>query len=346
MSSASPKSFEHVLLDKISLDDEKWEFEIPRLPTAESANKLNLIKMVSLSTKDSRHRLELRYGRVDTNRAIQDVSLDKYLVVSLAEFRSIKNPNSSSTVEGDTTKVIQPTTYRECSEYAVKFLRAGISIQGVHYNFYGHSNSQLKSRTCYFLAASKEQISKKIEGLGDFTKMKTVAKKAKRIGLLFSAARAAMKVDPKKVEDIPDIEVGDYAFTDGCGLIAPELAKELSRRTRIVFRNMRYTPSVFQLRYRGYKGVVTLDPSMAKGRTWLKMRKSMKKFSGGDDLSFSVVEYSKVRFDILQLLFLFCVTYYKGMHGFYPPTNSPFAVAICIWASKRRGDCASRRLGN
>lgn len=305
LASASPKSFEHILLDSISLDNEKWEFDVPRLPTAESANKLNLIKMVSLSTKDSRHRLDLRYGPVDMNRAIQDVSLDKYLVVSLAEFRSIKTPNSPSTIEGDTSKVIQPTTFRECSEYAVKFLRAGITIQRVHYNFYGHSNSQLKSRTCYFLAAPKEQISKKIEGLGDFTKMKTVAKKAKRIGLLFSVARAAMKVDPKKVEDIPDIEVGDYAFTDGCGLIAPALAKELSRRTRIVFRNMRYTPSVFQLRYRGYKGVVTLDPTMAKGGTWLKMRKSMKKFSGGDDLSFSVVEYSKVCFDILQLLFPF-----------------------------------------
>ncbi|GFP53388.1 probable RNA-dependent RNA polymerase 1 [Trichoderma asperellum] len=166
--------------------------------------------MVSLSTKDSRHRLELRYGPVDMNRAIQDASLDKYLVISLAEFRSIKSANSPPTIEGNASQVIQPTTYKECSEYAVKFLRAGISIQGVHYNFYGHSNSQLKSRTCYFLAAPKEQISQKIEGLGDFTKMKTVAKKAKRIGLLFSVARAAMKVDPKKVEDIPDIE--PYVF--------------------------------------------------------------------------------------------------------------------------------------
>ncbi|KAL6698127.1 RNA dependent RNA polymerase domain-containing protein [Trichoderma pleuroticola] len=125
--------------------------------------------------------------------------------------------------------------------------------------------------------------------------MKTVAKKAKRIGLLFSVARAAMQVDPKKVEDIPDIEVGDFIFTDGCGLIAPGLASQLSRRIKISFRNMRYTPSVFQIRYRGYKGVVTLDPTMPKGGPWLKMRKSMKKFSGGDDLSFSVVEYSKVK---------------------------------------------------
>lgn len=300
--SSNPKSFEHVLLDRISLDDEKWEFHVPRLPTAESTNKLKLIKMVSLSTKNSQHRLELRYGPVDMNRAIQDVPLDRYLAVSLAEFRSLKGASPSSSTEGAADRVIQPTTYRECSEYAVKILRTGISIQGVHYNFYGHSNSQLKSRTCYLCAASKEQIGQKIEALGDFTKMKTVAKKAKRIGLLFSVARAAMQVDPKKVEDFPDIEIGDYIFTDGCGLIAPGLAKELSRRIRIIFRNIRYTPSVFQIRYRGYKGVVTLDPTMVKGGPWLKMRKSMKKFSGGDDLSFSVVEYSKVSF-FLYLLY-------------------------------------------
>ncbi|TFB03406.1 putative RNA-dependent RNA polymerase 1 [Trichoderma ghanense] len=290
---SSPKHFEHVLLDKISIDDEKWDFQVPKLPSAEAANALKLIKMVSLSTKDARHRLDLRYGPVDMNRAIQDLPLDRYLILSLAEFRSLRGASPSSSSEGAVDKVLQPTTARECSDYAVKLLKAGISIQGVHYNFYGHSNSQLKSRTCYLCAASKEEISKKVEALGDFTKMKTVAKKAKRIGLLFSVARAAMQVDPQRVQDIPDIEVGDFIFTDGCGLIAPHLAKELSRRTRIVFRNMRYTPSVFQIRYRGYKGVVTVDPTMAKGGPWLKMRKSMKKFSGGDDLSFSVVEYSK-----------------------------------------------------
>ncbi|KAL6881236.1 RNA dependent RNA polymerase domain-containing protein [Trichoderma novae-zelandiae] len=291
--SSSPKHFEHVLLDRISLDDQKWEFHVPKLPTAAASNDLKLIKMVSLSTQDSHHRLELRYGPVDMNRAIQDLLLDRYLIVSLAEFRSLRGASPPSSSEGAAEMVLQPTTARECSDYAVRLLKAGISIQGVHYNFYGHSNSQLKSRTCYLCAASKEAISQKVEALGDFTKMKTVAKKAKRIGLLFSVARAAMQVEPRRVQDIPDIEVGDFIFTDGCGLISPHLAKELSRRSRIVFRNMRYTPSVFQIRYRGYKGVVTLDPTMAKGGPWLKMRKSMKKFGGGDDLSFSVVEYSK-----------------------------------------------------
>jgi regulator of nonsense transcripts 1 len=163
----------------------------------------------------------------------------------------------------------------------------------VQYNFYGHSNSQLKSRTCFLYAAPKPDISQKIEALGDFTKMKTVAKKAKRIGLLFSVAEIATTVQPDRCEDIQDVETKDYIFTDGCGLISPKLAHELARKVGVAFRNIRYTPSVFQIRYRGYKGVVMLDLGM-KGKTLIKFRKSMKKFSGASDMSFSVIEYSKV----------------------------------------------------
>ncbi|KAL7958767.1 RNA dependent RNA polymerase domain-containing protein [Trichoderma compactum] len=324
--SSNPKSFEHVLLDKISLDDEEWEFQVPRLPTAEATNGLKLIKMVTLSTKNSQHRLDLRYGPVDMNRAIQDVPLDQCLVVSLAEFRSLKGASPSSSAEGATDKVIQPTTLRECSDYAVKLLRTGITIQGVHYNFYGHSNSQLKSRTCYLCATSKEQITQKVEALGDFTKMMTVAKKAKRIGLLFSVARAAMQVDPKKVQDIPDIEAGDFIFTDGCGLIAPGLASQLSRRIKISFRNIRYTPSVFQIRYRGYKGVVTLDPTMPKGGPWLKMRKSMKKFSGGADLSFSPYVFGHLNDEVVVLLDALGAGHFKFLSEAHQDPRAAFRI--------------------
>lgn len=128
--------------------------------------------------------------------------------------------------------------------------------------------------------------------------MKTVAKKAKRIGLLFSSAEVATTLDPSRCLDIEDVEVKDYIFTDGCGLIAPQLAQELARKRKIAFRNVRYTPSVLQIRYRGYKGVLMLDPTLKDG-TLVKFRKSMRKFSGGSDLSFAVVEYSKVRLAII-----------------------------------------------
>lgn len=75
--------------------------------------------------------------------------------------------------------------------------------------------SQLESRTCLLYAVPKDNILRMVESLGGFSKMMAVGKKAKRIGLLFSTAQAALVVDPGRCEDIPDIEVRDYVFTDG-----------------------------------------------------------------------------------------------------------------------------------
>jgi len=44
-----------------------------------------------------------------------------------------------------------------------------------------------------------------VESLGDFSKIKTVGKKAKRIGLLFSSAPAIMDVPDGRYEDIDDV---------------------------------------------------------------------------------------------------------------------------------------------
>jgi hypothetical protein len=243
--------------------------------------------------KRIRHTMVLTIERIERNRAIRNETLDNILIASFEGFRPLSGPKNDS-ASRPTNRTLQPATWKECSDYIVHLLRSGISLQGVRYNFYGHSNSQLKSKTCFLFAASKQEISRKVEALGDFSKMKTVAKKAKRIGLLFSTAQIATHVPSERCEDIADIETDDYIFTDGCGLISPILAKELARKVRIVFRDKRYTPSVFQLRYKGYKGVVTVDPRMSKSRYLLRMRKSMKKFSGSDDESFAVVEYSKV----------------------------------------------------
>lgn len=289
------KPSQHMLLQPLRLDDDAWVFRVPNLPSASVLGQAGLIKTISLRTdlKDCKHSMVLKFERSNTNRAIENDPLDHFILLSLDAFRPLVR--GAAAKEEAPAPDLQPRTAREVSDYSIKCLRAGITLNDVHYNFYGHSNSQLKSRSCYLMAASKEEISRRVEGLGDFSKMKTVGKKAKRIGLLFSSATAALTISPDRCEDIADVETADYVFTDGCGLIAPSLAQELARRTRILFRNSRYTPSVFQIRYRGYKGVVTVDPRMAKQKTaLLKFRKSMKKFSGGENHSFAVVDYSKV----------------------------------------------------
>ena len=285
MAKANPKAFQQTLQESIQLEDQAWIYTIPNLP-----HTSNLIKSISLTSNNTKQEITLRLQQCSPNRAILNYPPDRFINISFADFKLRVPIPTTETGEEARTK---PATARESSEYIVRLLRAGIYLNDVHYNFYGHSNSQLKSRTCFLFAAPAPEVSKLVESLGEFTKMKTVAKKSKRIGLLFSVAKAAMNLSPDRCQDIPDVEAQDYIFTDGCGLISKHLARELSRILKIAFRNVRYTPSVYQIRYRGYKGVLMLDPKM-EPRTWVKFRKSMKKFHGGDDHSFAVVEHSKV----------------------------------------------------
>ena len=71
---------------------------------------------------------------------------------------------------------------------------------------------------------------------------------AKRIGLLFSGASLDFTLDPQKTLDISDMTVGEDVFSDGCGLMARNLAIQVAKRKGIKFRNKRYTPTIFQIR--------------------------------------------------------------------------------------------------
>ncbi|KAF4628609.1 hypothetical protein G7Y89_g9545 [Cudoniella acicularis] len=291
MSKINARAFRYVLQDSIQLEDQEWSYNILNLPKSSTTNSEKLIKSITVVSNSVKQHIELGLQVISLNRAISSEPLDRFVLISFADFRLRVSQSSTDGKSSDSSDT-KPATARESTDYIVKLLRSGITLNGIHYNFYGHSNSQLKSRTCFLYAAPKDDISQKVESLGDFKKIKTVPKKAKRIGLLFSVAQIATVLEPRRCEDIQDVETSDYIFTDGCGLICPRFAQELARRVGITFRNVRYTPSVFQIRYRGYKGVLMLDPPM-KGETLVKFRKSMKKFSGGNDNSFSVIEYSK-----------------------------------------------------
>ena len=281
--------FKYVVQSSIKIEDQQWNFHIPQLPSAVWANKNGMVKYVSVTSNGKEQTITLSFEHASPNRAIASNALDKFVITSFSDFRlqiSLPNPDGSGMIS-------KPATARESSDYIARFLRAGLGINSIQYHFYGHSNSQLKSRSCVLFAGSKGDIEAMVEGLGEFSKIKTVAKKSKRIGLLFSTAHMALNVAADRCEDISDVVTKDYIFTDGCGLISKSFAQMLVRKRHIVFRGLRYLPSVFQIRYRGYKGIVTVDPAMT-GKIWLKLRASMKKFSGGDDMSFAVVEYSKV----------------------------------------------------
>ncbi|CAG8517646.1 760_t:CDS:2 [Funneliformis mosseae] len=180
------------------------------------------------------------------------------------------------------------------SKYIIRILTEGIVINNKKYNYLGQSNSLIKDRKCVLLEADEREIKRFLDKFGDWTKFNNTAKLAKRIGLLFSTGNKVIDL-PFDINDnnvlLDDVMKDDHCFTDGCGLVSKDIIREVSNKLKIRYRNKRYDPSVIQIRYRGFKGILLLGTDL-KG--WeCRFRKSMKKFEYRADNSFYVVEHSK-----------------------------------------------------
>ncbi|RDW72796.1 hypothetical protein BP6252_06703 [Coleophoma cylindrospora] len=276
----------NVLLQKgIRPDDSAWSYIVPKLPPSEETNSLRLIKSITVLSTPRSQSIKLHFDNAPSNRVTCADPLNLFVVISFANFR-LQLPATEA------GRHAQPAPSADTIEYISRLLKTGIVLNGTQYHFFGHSNTQLRSRTCVMFAASKSTIGTKIEEMGDFSKLRSVGKKAKRIGLLFSAAEIATVLDPERVEDIDDVQRGNYIYTDGCGFIGTSLAKQLAKQRHIVYRNIKYLPSVYQIRYRGYKGVLMLAPELT-GKTLVQFRSSMRKFKDVKDYSLGIVDHSK-----------------------------------------------------
>lgn len=67
-------------------------------------------------------------------------------------------------------------------------LTNGILVDGQPYQYLGQSNSQLQSRTCVlYRCSAPAEAAALLESWGAFAGIDNMAKRAKRIGLLFSS---------------------------------------------------------------------------------------------------------------------------------------------------------------
>ena len=122
--------------------------------------------------------------------------------------------------------------------------------------------------------------------MGDFRNIRNVAKYAARLGQSFSSSTETLKVYNYEVEEIPDITNGtEYIFSDGVGKISADFAMEVAMKCKLKCS----APSVFQIRYGGYKGIVAVDP---RSNWKLSLRKSMLKFQS-ENITLDVLACSK-----------------------------------------------------
>lgn len=162
----------------------------------------------------------------------------------------------------------------------LQILKGGITIAGRTFEFLGFSNSSLRCHQTWFMAPI-EQAGKivrapdVIRGLGNFD-MRSPAKCAARIGQAFSDTIFSVHIPQTAnvIEDKDDVQRNGRCFSDGCGTMSLELFEKVWRALPPNRREAR--PTVLQIRYRGAKGVVSLDTTL-KGQE-LHIRKSMTKY--------------------------------------------------------------------
>ncbi|WCJ33637.1 RNA-dependent RNA polymerase 1 [Euphorbia peplus] len=169
-------------------------------------------------------------------------------------------------------------------------LQNGIVIGNKRFEFLAFSSSQLRENSCWMFASRNGLTVASIrKWMGDFHKIRNIAKYAARLGQSFSSSTETLNVRRDEIEVIPDVEVqnsrGNYVFSDGIGKISAEFARKVALKCGC----KDFFPSAFQIRYGGFKGVVAIDPTSNKK---LSLRKSMCKYES-ENTKLDVLGYAK-----------------------------------------------------
>ena len=180
----------------------------------------------------------------------------------------------------------------------------GINIGGRIFKFLGYSNSQLRDSSAWFFAEGDGySVDEMRNSLGNFSEIKTSAKRSARIGQSFSTTMPSVSINPNEIKIIQDIEYSGYCFSDGVGTMNTVLAKTVQE-----IRNLKEIPSCLQIRYQGVKGMLSLDTRLPDD-ILMQIRPSMIKYSLSEDesplgiCSISKEYSSKLSRPFLMLLF-------------------------------------------
>ncbi|KAN0121734.1 RdRP domain containing protein [Hyaloscypha variabilis] len=169
-------------------------------------------------------------------------------------------------------------------------LEKGITIAGREYEFLGFSHSSLRAQSCWFMAPFVYEGSLLwyrmiIQDLGDFSMIRSPAKCAARIGQVFSDTRTAVPIDTNIIHREPDVTFGNRVFSDGVGTMSYSVMYKIWDRLP---KAQLVKPTLFQIRFQGAKGMISLDPRLEGDA--LVLRPSMIKFEGSTSTDIEICE--------------------------------------------------------
>ncbi|KAI6223774.1 RNA-directed RNA polymerase [Aphelenchoides fujianensis] len=185
-----------------------------------------------------------------------------------------------------------------------------IVVGGLKFRFLAWSNSQLRDHGCYMYAdhhahdeAGNVQfvnVDTIRDWMGDFSAVKSIPKLMSRMGQCFTQAFPTIQLRPRDWCVIPDFESDfldpgngkNYVFSDGVGRISERFADRIA-----AMMDIQPTPSCFQVRFKGFKGIVVVWPNLLANPFYpdVVFRESQKKFEDTEDetkATLEVVKYS------------------------------------------------------
>jgi len=162
---------------------------------------------------------------------------------------------------------------RKLQDYLFSILDKGIDLNGKHYDYVGSSKSQQREATIWMCTGLDVPFIRQWAG--------TIEKDPRvflnRFALQFSTTVPYGYIEPRNYYVIPDIKENGHIFSEGCGLIGPNLVKK-------IIEKFDYDPhiSAFQVRIGGCKGVVVLCKNV-NNPDGLYIRESMMKYDTPED---------------------------------------------------------------
>ncbi|RDB21103.1 RNA-dependent RNA polymerase 1 [Hypsizygus marmoreus] len=169
-------------------------------------------------------------------------------------------------------------------------MKHGFDVAGRQYEFLGYSMSSLRNHAVWFMSPfdhpKKGRVSSEAirYSLGEFqgtSLLRWPSKYAARLAQSFTATAPSVAIHRGQWTEVDDLGSQPYQFTDGAGTISRCLGDRIWETLCIsgCTQVNHVRPSAYQIRFLGYKGVVSVDKHMDENDgIIMRLRPSMRKF--------------------------------------------------------------------
>ncbi|XP_068679964.1 uncharacterized protein [Montipora foliosa] len=96
--------------------------------------------------------------------------------------------------------------------FCKRILKSGIFCDKKSFNFLGHSDSQMREKTCFMMHGTEDEIQNHLKTFGNFVEDSNVSVRAKKIGLLFSPFLEQVELTKGQRDEVSNVKEFGYGF--------------------------------------------------------------------------------------------------------------------------------------